>query len=1536
VKKAIVLALMGVSAVVCLAQSSRFPPINLYTGDPTGNACTGNIIQQSSTTGKLYTCQGGTMQAGSGSGSVSGQTAGKIPLATGATTIGSPSHLDDGVTTSGVITSSEPFVTTGSLSGTTMMASDAPLLDIRSPAFGGCSGVIDTCLQNAYDALPSFGGEIMLVCPQPTPCRWQNPTLFNWGSKVGAVTFYINGYISLGTTLKIPYNKYINIIGRSGFAGVSFQSAGQLAGLIVDNLKGVLGTAVTIADGDNVSRTITPSTMTGIYPGMAITITGVLNCPTATLSRTANTATATFSSACHIPPGVSLCVSGASDSTFNGCYSSATSQFLAVKADYYTNSLSWLNSGADTSGVTGATVQGFNEDTYENVEVTSTTATTFTAIFNRSHLATDRWGVVAFEDASNGVTGLRKDIVVNDNGGTPIWLQGTYLTSYENVQAGTSSGCTASPSTTVFNPPVDIGQSSFIYFNHSTFTTGCEPWTIHMGQSYNTGYAGSGPIYLNNVNLYGGGVKTDHGGSGVFWNQGICDQCPRAAITFDPTTTTYWSGVEEQFLINTVLAQDNPHGLTSYWIYQMYPWQFGPSVGQSQVKLTSGSFSGGTYNSYYSGQTLDGLVSGEIVGGQAGLGPTVIPYSPLPVTNTNPSWSGPSCSNVTSTAPAPDGSLTAGTITGAAGTSLAIGNNTTVWPWTPAVGDQILFGGWFSGAASGMFIDNNGSTHYDIPGGYGSSGGLQQVNTLQYDTQVTTWHPVVGYAAVSRADGSTNQTLRLNITCQGGLNSTYWQPWYMIIPASAGYSVAEVQRWRLQLMHGVVPSGLIPAGTLAMNSNAKLSWGSQTYLSSSPQVATVTAVSITSNVLTVTAANSFQVGQTVNFGNMITNYFLDYQPVVVTSATSSSFTAAYTHANMSSAEASGSVSGGVLTTNGPINGPSANFTGTVAAASTMLGWTDVRAYGVSTSNTATQNQTAFAAVASAVNASTAPAYIWVPSGTYNVLSTGGTALGAYTTPITFHCQDRNSTILNLSGTGTAISLAPSTTYGSATTNWVPVVFENCYLTGGTSLTEGIFVGSNNISAKISHNYFWNFGGTSMNAIHTDGISETQVLDNIYIRNDHVLGKFAYSSSVATSVYTYLEALDNVVICTVSTTDANSIACGSGIASDGYLEASRNLMSGPIPDYRCGSQANAQCSISNSNLECFGDPCIMFGTPGSSSAETTNNLMVHDMQVYLNSGTIHVVGPAQSQSKLATSTINNLRLRTGSSQGTVSVPMVAQNNLTGQTGNLYYGNTGWTSNNTTGSNIDAWSTIGGSGTGGYVAAPTVTCTTGQYSADATHIYLCYGTNAWNQVTATAYTNPYQTQDTFTGTAGTLVTAHTDNNSHTWAQYNSISGDPSCGSATLTGSNSATCPGLIGNYFDAINSLAPSSADYVTSGTFAVTGSATAQLFARSSAVARTNYLAAYANAGAGTTSLYKCVAGTCTQMGSSVSGVWSAGTPHVFALSVSGSATTTVIVTLDGVTKISQTDSSSPITAAGQAGFVISGAASNTISSFTVQ
>ena len=53
---------------------------------------------------------GGGTDGGSGSGTVSGQANGVIPLATAPTTIGAQSHIDDGVTTAATITSTEPIV----------------------------------------------------------------------------------------------------------------------------------------------------------------------------------------------------------------------------------------------------------------------------------------------------------------------------------------------------------------------------------------------------------------------------------------------------------------------------------------------------------------------------------------------------------------------------------------------------------------------------------------------------------------------------------------------------------------------------------------------------------------------------------------------------------------------------------------------------------------------------------------------------------------------------------------------------------------------------------------------------------------------------------------------------------------------------------------------------------------------------------------------------------------------------------------------------------------------------------------------------------------------------------------------------------------------------------------------------------------------------------------------------------------------------------------------------------------------------------
>lgn len=78
----------------------------------------------------------------SGSGTVSGQASGVIPLGTSSTVIGGQSHMDDGNTTAGTITSSEPvaataFTATGTTPGTIeVIAGTGNIAALPSNAFG--------------------------------------------------------------------------------------------------------------------------------------------------------------------------------------------------------------------------------------------------------------------------------------------------------------------------------------------------------------------------------------------------------------------------------------------------------------------------------------------------------------------------------------------------------------------------------------------------------------------------------------------------------------------------------------------------------------------------------------------------------------------------------------------------------------------------------------------------------------------------------------------------------------------------------------------------------------------------------------------------------------------------------------------------------------------------------------------------------------------------------------------------------------------------------------------------------------------------------------------------------------------------------------------------------------------------------------------------------------------------------------------------------------------------------------------------------
>lgn len=66
--------------------------------------------------------------------------------------------------------------------------------------------------------------------------------------------------------------------------------------------------------------------------------------------------------------------------------------------------------------------------------------------------------------------------------------------------------------------------------------------------------------------------------------------------------------------------------------------------------------------------------------------------------------------------------------------------------------------------------------------------------------------------------------------------------------------------------------------------------------------AVITAVAIATNVLTVTCSNNFFVGQNIFLNGLTTNTFLNNANVVILTCSGSQFTAAYTHANVSSSD----------------------------------------------------------------------------------------------------------------------------------------------------------------------------------------------------------------------------------------------------------------------------------------------------------------------------------------------------------------------------------------------------------------------------------------------------------------------------------------------------------------------------------------------------------------------------------------------------------------------------------------------------------
>jgi hypothetical protein len=197
--------------------------------------------------------------------------------------------------------------------------------------------------------------------------------------------------------------------------------------------------------------------------------------------------------------------------------------------------------------------------------------------------------------------------------------------------------------------------------------------------------------------------------------------------------------------------------------------------------------------------------------------------------------------------------------------------------------------------------------------------------------------------------------------------------------------------------------------------------------------------------------------------------------------------------------------------------------------------------------------------------------------------------------------------------------------------------------------------------------------------------------------------------------------------------------------------------------------------------------------------------------------------------------------------------------------------------------------------------------------------------------------YTALDYFQGTATTALTSHTDTYGNTYAQYTNNNSSPQ-GVPTIQGTvNPGTAElttGASPTYGDVLSTLTPVTTDYtVTARCWLVTSTGECGVFARASSAAATHY---YANInGTGAITLFKTVAGTPTTLGTATF-VIPTNVALTLSLQVSGTSTTTLKVYLGNVLELTATDSSSPITAVGQAGFRITGNSRTIITMFSVQ
>ena len=327
----------------------------------------------------------------------------------------------------------------------------------------------------------------------------------------------------------------------------------------------------------------------------------------------------------------------------------------------------------------------------------------------------------------------------------------------------------------------------------------------------------------------------------------------------------------------------------------------------------------------------------------------------------------------------------------------------------------------------------------------------------------------------------------------------------------------------------------------------------------------------------------------------------------------------------------------------------------------------------------TDNSTAFANLASAVNAYSGvniqdyPTVV-IPGGSAGATATYNFASGlSFTRPVTIQCGQ--GAILNYTGSAHAADMGPTGLTPSNQTNaQLQATYKilGCGWSGGASMTQGIYFNNETAYNVVDNNRFYDFGNATSTVfgVYFSGDNyDIQFSDNKWFNDDNVARNWVRTVPGASPLSTQARITGNDSLNYNFSAGAPYLASVSGVvlwidgASPGYMSGNNLAFCGPC--VRIGPQSQG-FKLEHNDFEVIQSGAgtigaIEFGNPGS--ATFVDGLQIIDNFIDTHNR-LSAMTPASATTGLTNAVVTNIY------NPRFFSPFVKLNSVAGQTGNQF--------------------------------------------------------------------------------------------------------------------------------------------------------------------------------------------------------------------------------------------------------------------------